>query len=596
MSKFLSVLLGLLVVLPSYAAIERGCGIKSVVFAGFQNKDDNEFLYENSAVYNAVPDKNGIHRDLPARVWECDNEYCSNHTIVQMPAGHYFKGVRQPSANWYNCMEDEWHPFVCGEGYVSFDGNQAAADNEFLYSSKAAFEAAQRASNLGQDGADIPGEVFECDNRHCVGRVTKMMPANHYFKGQLVDHAVEYRCNIGVEDRWEPIVAANNAATCGETYISFDGVQGANDDEFLYSNQTAYNKAHNASLQRLDGADKLGGTVYECDNDHCPNGTIKDMGPGHVFGGEKVNEKRRYMCRANIGGADRWVLMTSLDNGGATPIPVDKTCREKRATDTGKACCDIPANMARYDALKDKCICNGNNDFVIESGRGICKPRENGGGDENVCPDGSSEAYITQESCIGKGTFECTKLANNGVQCLCGKSVPNNGGVQKAHNRDGSIFAQINKWAQECKDENKYSEILALIARIREYCMDERRTEVDFLALVSQLRALNPEQCAKNTLVFVGAATAKIEDAVSTLDVALSDLDVSKWKTEDGKFNTARLASDTIAGVVLGTAGGLITSHVVKKHQVEEGFEDIKCVIGGQSVAGWGDEFNVGVQ
>ncbi|MBP3316195.1 MAG: carboxypeptidase regulatory-like domain-containing protein [Alphaproteobacteria bacterium] len=86
-----------------------------------------------------------------------------------------------------------------------------------------------------------------------------------------------------------------------------------------------------------------------------------------------------------------------------------------------------------------------------------------------------------------------------------------------------------------------------------------------------------------------------ITGAVSTLDVALSDLAVSKWKTADGKFNTARLASDTIAGVVLGTAGGLITSHVVKKHQVEEGFEDIKCVIGGQSVAGWGDEFNVGV-
>ena len=74
MSKFLSVLLGLLVVLPSYAAIEKGCGIKAVFFAGFQNKDDNEFLYENSAVYNAVPDKNGIHKDLPARVWECDNE------------------------------------------------------------------------------------------------------------------------------------------------------------------------------------------------------------------------------------------------------------------------------------------------------------------------------------------------------------------------------------------------------------------------------------------------------------------------------------------------------------------------------------------
>ena len=61
-------------------------------------------------------------------------------------------------------------------------------------------------------------------------------------------------------------------------------------------------------------------------------------------------------------------------------------------------------------------------------------------------------------------------------------------------------------------------------------------------------------------------------------------------------FNTARLASDSIAAVVLGTAGGLITSSVMKKNQVEDGFEDLKCVIGGQPVAGWGDEFRVGIQ
>ena len=72
--------------------------------------------------------------------------------------------------------------------------------------------------------------------------------------------------------------------------------------------------------------------------------------------------------------------------------------------------------------------------------------------------------------------------------------------------------------------------------------------------------------------------------------------DVSVWKNEEGKFNTARLASDSIAGVVLGTAGGLITSSVVKKNQVEDGFEDIKCTIGGQNVAEWGDQFRVGIQ
>ena len=70
----------------------------------------------------------------------------------------------------------------------------------------------------------------------------------------------------------------------------------------------------------------------------------------------------------------------------------------------------------------------------------------------------------------------------------------------------------------------------------------------------------------------------------------------SVWKTDAGKFNTARLASDSIAGVVLGTAGGIITSKIVKKNQIKNGFEDLKCTIGGQVVATYGDEFTVNVK
>ncbi len=70
----------------------------------------------------------------------------------------------------------------------------------------------------------------------------------------------------------------------------------------------------------------------------------------------------------------------------------------------------------------------------------------------------------------------------------------------------------------------------------------------------------------------------------------------SVWKNDEGKFNTARLASDSIAGVVLGTVGGVITSNIIKKNQIENGFENLKCTIGGQTVASYGDEFTVGVK
>ncbi|MCM1294568.1 MAG: hypothetical protein NC311_03330 [Muribaculaceae bacterium] len=70
----------------------------------------------------------------------------------------------------------------------------------------------------------------------------------------------------------------------------------------------------------------------------------------------------------------------------------------------------------------------------------------------------------------------------------------------------------------------------------------------------------------------------------------------SHWKTASGNFNGARLASDSVAGVVLGTVGGVITSNVIKKNQIKGGFEDLNCTIGGQRVADYNDQFSVGIQ
>lgn len=87
-----------------------------------------------------------------------------------------------------------------------------------------------------------------------------------------------------------------------------------------------------------------------------------------------------------------------------------------------------------------------------------------------------------------------------------------------------------------------------------------------------------------------------VSDAYNRLQQMRRDFDVTVWKTEDGKFNTSRLISDSVAGVVLGTTGALVTSKLVKKSQIKNGFEDIQCTIGGQNVANWGDEFVVGMQ
>ena len=92
------------------------------------------------------------------------------------------------------------------------------------------------------------------------------------------------------------------------------------------------------------------------------------------------------------------------------------------------------------------------------------------------------------------------------------------------------------------------------------------------------------------------ASAQDIANAAAKINGIKSSFKKTVWKNEEGNFNTSRLVSDSVAGIVLGTAGGLITSSVIKKNQIKSGFEDIKCTIGGQTVAEYGDEFRVGVQ
>jgi hypothetical protein len=92
-----------------------------------------------------------------------------------------------------------------------------------------------------------------------------------------------------------------------------------------------------------------------------------------------------------------------------------------------------------------------------------------------------------------------------------------------------------------------------------------------------------------------GPSQAQITSATNSINTFFNSVkeDRSVWKTVEGKFNTARLASDLTAGVVLGTVGGVVSGVVIKKKQIEKGFEVLHCTVGGQKMADWGDEFTV---
>lgn len=114
---------------------------------------------------------------------------------------------------------------------------------------------------------------------------------------------------------------------------------------------------------------------------------------------------------------------------------------------------------------------------------------------------------------------------------------------------------------------------------------------IDSMALIETVNAQYNIGLAQTTVV-----SADISKYYSRLTQLRDSLKVSAWRDAEGKFNTARLASDSIAGVVLGTVGGIVTSKLVKKNQLKKGFEDLSCNIGGQKVADYGDTFRVGLQ
>ena len=174
---------------------------------------------------------------------------------------------------------------------------------------------------------------------------------------------------------------------------------------------------------------------------------------------------------------------------------------------------------------------------------------------------------------------------------------------------------QINALRAEVAKKTTAEEVVALIMENTKTLSEGQRTEVVAL-IVEYTKTLSEGQKAQVEALIaayvdpkiqqINADVAKVrqqEDARDKINSSMSVLnafaggaDVSVWKNADGKFNTARLASDATAGVVLGTAGGLISNSIIKKNQIKKGFEDINCSVGGQVVSNYADEFMVGMQ
>lgn len=212
-----------------------------------------------------------------------------------------------------------------------------------------------------------------------------------------------------------------------------------------------------------------------------------------------------------------------------------KTCRERRAgmSIEAIACCDTGTDATWDKPIKGKCNCkDSNTHFEIVGDRGQCVA--------NVTPPVIPPVIIPPVDPVPE---PCTDPDNMDSNCKCV--------VPETVERGGKCV---------CRDSDK------VIKNGKCEYSDE----------------------------YIGRLEIELDSKYSGLTATIGGFEKNVWRDENGEFNTARLASDSIAGVVLGTVGGIVTANLVKKAQIKQGFEDIGCYIGGQSVAGYGDEFYVG--
>ncbi len=103
-----------IIVTPS--KIPTVCGTTSIYLALFQDVDDNEFLYSDEKTYNNA--KLSVLKyifNLPGNVFECDDTYCTQGTVIYAPAGTVFEGTPLQEPKMFVCLtntRDYWQPLA----------------------------------------------------------------------------------------------------------------------------------------------------------------------------------------------------------------------------------------------------------------------------------------------------------------------------------------------------------------------------------------------------------------------------------------------------------------------------------------------------
>lgn len=424
---------------------------------------------------------------------------------------------------------------------LELQGNQKASSPEFVYTSSSVrdeVDACRKAYNKDKSEGKvckISKEVYECDKEQACDNGTYLLGQAGWVNGQGASVAGKIlECNT--------MTIKNSDRWAEYAYTSCPSNMDSSWVEIPIFNKT--------SMKCFKGT-----TTYDLDTHRYTGHDLRYNVPAYCCKDGKQNEMD--VKPVDSGGDEN----ADANNVGQVPpkeTALQRCLQERRGNTEGMACCYLKADVATYNKQTGKCECIAGK-FDIQDGRGKCIPISNNNDGEDQGHSGGSEEVPVETPEL----YACPTL-------------------------DSSLRVTY----KSCEGFVQAFDELEL------YCVSSNRKEDGYMSRYSNLQQLR-SKCDKaeaDKKLRITKSTAIISNASQKLDDIMAGLKVSVWKNAEGKFNTARLASDSIAGVVLGTAGGLITSHLVKKNQVKTGFEDIQCTVGGQKVADWGDEFMVGIR
>ena len=421
-------------------------------------------------------------------------------------------------------------------------------------------------------------------------------------------------------------------AGCGDNKVELRWPQTLEDNEFLYENMTVYEEAVKKKSTYADKIDNLSGLVWECDNSYCGSLTYIAPESDHVWQKKNYAPTYVYECKRDV--EDRWeqhylekcdknsikdykkvklsnessrqiysyaygTIFCYLDDGEQFTTDLEKICKsDPYGIWNGQECqCGNQDGIIRHwDSKQEKCVETGERggkESVSCTQRYGCYklPADKQKACVACCSVSASVANWNQNTQICECVNKSQTFNPDTKVCSGGDTVSAPVVIAPTPTEPEKYDCDIDKLLELRAKHSKNSEIVSLIDELIEKC-EEGITETEYNSLYINITVVI------TNIQDAGLASSRtnILNAISKLDNLSSGFKESVWKNEEGEFNTSRLISDSVAGVVLGTAGGLITSSVVKKNQVENGFEDIQCTVGGQVVAGWGDQFQVGIQ